>query len=230
MCWTMLLVAMVRMGRACGLPTYCPTYEDLRLPLEDEWDNDGYPQYIDIGLRDWKWRRAKNKGKRFSIKARRNYLDGRYCPVCWPMMRLDYSKIKSGPIFQLRDKGKFKGNVMNPDVWVGMTDRLFADTGLYDPNGAIEFDDDDGVLAHSKGCTNHAIRKTTCQWAGRCDANPLDMKNAGRWKSYEQVSGYHSRGAAKGRKDTRNGTRGPISRVWVWNPTCEAGVDGKNKM
>lgn len=230
MCWTMFLVAMVLMGRACDLTTYCPTYEDLRLPPEDEWDNDGYPQYIDIGLRDWKWRRARNKGSRYSIKAHRNYLDGRFCPVFWLMMWLDHSKIKSGPIFQLRDKGEFKGNIMNPDVWVGMTNRLFADTGLYDPKGAEEFDDDDGVIGHSKGCTNHAIRKTACQWAGRCDANPLDVKNAGRWKSYEQMSEYHSQGAAKRRKNTRNGARDPIRRVWVWKPTCEAGVDGKNQM
>ena len=136
----------------------------------------------------------------------------------------------SGPIFQIRNKGKFKGNIMNPYVWVGMTDRLFVGTGLYDHNGAIEFDDDDGVTAHNKGCTNHAICKTACKWAGRCDANPLDMKNAGRWKSYEQMSEYHSQSAAKRGKNTRNGARDPIRRVWVWKPTCETGVDGKNQM
>ena len=75
---------MVLMARASDLTTFCPTVEDLILPQdEDDWDSDGYLKWIDIGLRNWKWRSKKNKGKRYSMKAHRNYVDSKFCPVLW---------------------------------------------------------------------------------------------------------------------------------------------------
>lgn len=63
--WTMFLIAMCLMARASDLTTFCPLIEDINLPdSENCWDADGYPQYIDIGLRNWKWRSKKNRGKR----------------------------------------------------------------------------------------------------------------------------------------------------------------------
>ena len=75
-CGTMFLIAMVLMARASNLTTFCPIVEDLILPQdENDWDPDGYPKWIDIGLQNWKWRSKKNNGKRHSIKAHRNYVD-----------------------------------------------------------------------------------------------------------------------------------------------------------
>ena len=53
-CWAMFLVAMCIMGRASDLTHFCPTYEDMRVPLWAMWTADGYPLYVDIALRDWK--------------------------------------------------------------------------------------------------------------------------------------------------------------------------------
>ena len=100
-CWTMFLIAMVLMARASDLTTFCPTVEDLVLPHdEDDWDSDGYPKWIDIGLRNWKWRSKKNKGKRYSMKAHRNYVDSKFCPVFWLLFWLSDSGINDVTIVE----------------------------------------------------------------------------------------------------------------------------------
>jgi len=50
-CWTMFLIAICLMGRASDLCQYCPVYEDIKLPSKQNWDLDGYPKFIDIGMR-----------------------------------------------------------------------------------------------------------------------------------------------------------------------------------
>lgn len=50
-CWTMFLIAICLMGRASDLCQYCPVYEDIKLPEKQNWDLDGYPKFIDIGMR-----------------------------------------------------------------------------------------------------------------------------------------------------------------------------------
>ena len=87
--WTMSLMQITLMGRACDVCEFCPLIEDVLLPPEHEWDKDGYPQYIDLGMKDWKWRSKANKGKRYSVKAHRNRLDVRFCPVFWILKYLE---------------------------------------------------------------------------------------------------------------------------------------------
>jgi hypothetical protein len=50
-CWAMFLIAICLMGRASDLCQFCPVYEDILLPSKQNWDLDGYPKYIDIGMR-----------------------------------------------------------------------------------------------------------------------------------------------------------------------------------
>ena len=76
--------------------------------------------------RDWKWRSKGNKGKRYSIRIHRNYLDARFCPVLWLLKWLSVSGIKSGPIFQTKVDGKFSGMAPNEDWWCGKTTTLFT--------------------------------------------------------------------------------------------------------
>lgn len=54
--WTMLLVSISMFARASCVTTYCPTFEDIRLPHPAEWDSDGVPKWIELGMRDWKHR------------------------------------------------------------------------------------------------------------------------------------------------------------------------------
>jgi hypothetical protein len=107
-----------------------------------------------------------------------------------------------------------------------MTTRLFTVTGLYHPTHV----DDNNNEIDAKGCTNHGIRKTACQWAGRCMAHPIDCKNNGRWKGYDQMSQYHSQGAAKRQAITDKGGNDPIWKVWVWKPSGVSMMDGKDQM
>jgi len=74
---------------------------------------------------DWKWRTNKNKGKRYSIRLHRNYLNGRYCSVIWLLKWLAVSKIKSGPIFQTKTNGAYSGKALSEESWTGMTTKLF---------------------------------------------------------------------------------------------------------
>ena len=88
------------MAQASDLTTFCPTVEDILLPEAHMWDPDGLPKFIELGMRDWKWRSKANKGKRYGIRLWRNYCDAHYCPVFWLLFWLNYSGLKSGPIFQ----------------------------------------------------------------------------------------------------------------------------------
>jgi hypothetical protein len=216
------------MARASDLTKFCPAFEDTLLPEEANWDSDGFPKYIDLALRDWKWRSKKMKKKkntpegRYSMRVHRNKLDARFCPVWWLLFYWDYFNIHKGPIFQ-----NAKGVAYGEDAWVGMTNRLFVATGLYTlavPATACE------KRVPGKGVTNHGIRKTALQWAGRCKGNPLDGKNTGRWKTYEEMAGYHADGAVKRASLTENGGKDPIWRIWVWKPTTAPGADGRSQM
>jgi hypothetical protein len=161
------------------------------------------------------------------MKVHRNYLDNKFCPVFWMMFWLSYSGIRKGPIFQNKNEhGAFEGIKLHPDVWVRMTTKLFTLIGLYKP----AYLDEDNNQIDAKGCTNHAIRKTACQWAGRCSSHPMDCKNNGRWKGYDQMSQYHSQGAAKRKAITDKGGNDPIWKVWVWKPSGVPMIDGKDQM
>ena len=100
-CWVMLLISICLMGRASDVTTFCPLIEDTLLPPPQLWGTDGYPLWIELGMRDWKWRSKKNKKKRYGIRLHRNTLDSRFCPVFWLLLWLAHTGWKTGPIFQV---------------------------------------------------------------------------------------------------------------------------------
>ena len=211
-CWTMFLIAMSIFARASDLTIYCPLIEDMELPPERLWDCDGYPQWIELGLRDWKWRSTHNKGKRYGLRLHRNYVDARFCPVTWLLFWLSHKKLTKGPIFQ-----KPNGKYMTETMWTGMTDRLFLATSLYDPET-------------KEGCTNHSIRRTGVQWAGRCWLNPIDAKNTGRWKTMQEMGKYFGQGSVDKEKAMEGAMHDPILSMWVWKPNTVASFDGRDMM
>lgn len=238
MVWTMFLVSICMMGRASDITTFCPMCEHIKLPPAHLWKTadgraDGLPPYITISLMDWKWRRRCNKNKPYAIKLHRNFLDSRFCPVFWLLFYLADSGITSGPLFQDMKDGKYTGKALSPDQWVRMTTRLFTVAGLYVPAGKLgTFTGDDSDSSHSKpqGCTNHSIRKSALQWAGRCLAVPIDAKNNGRWKSWDVMARYFGQGVAQRAEYTEGGRKDPIFKMWVWKPVTTPGHDGRDQM
>ena len=51
MCWVMFLLAICLMARSSDLTEFCPLIEDTLLPDKELWDTDGYPPWIDVGLK-----------------------------------------------------------------------------------------------------------------------------------------------------------------------------------
>lgn len=106
---------------------------------------------------------------------------------------------------------------MTEKMWTGMTDRLFLATGLYDPET-------------KEGCTNHSIRRTAVQWAGRCWLNPIDAKNTGRWKTMQEMGKYFAQGSADKEKAMEGAMHDPVLSMWVWKPNTVASFDGRDMM
>ena len=106
--------------------------------------------------------------------------------------------------------------------WVNATMRLFRSTGLYKP---ATNPDEKGT-----GCTNHSIRITACQWCGRCLGSPLDARNNGRWKTYDDMANYYNQGSVVREELTENGGKDPIWSVWVWKRCTSSRIDGKDQM
>ena len=138
--------------------------------------------------------------------------------MTWFMLYLRVFNIDKGPIFQTD-----AGRALKEATWIRRTDKLFKAAGLYTPaNTALGID--------KSGCTNHSIRKSACQWAGRCCANPLDVKNNGRWISYDEMAEYYAQGSVRRSRLTEGGGVDPIWRMWVWKPVASPGEDGRSQL
>mmetsp|Transcript_17222 Transcript_17222/g.36455 ORF Transcript_17222/g.36455 Transcript_17222/m.36455 type:complete len:502 (+) Transcript_17222:36-1541(+) len=225
--WTMFLIAFAMMGRASCITKNCPTYEDLVLPGKKQWDPDGFPQWIELGLRDWKCRTAANRGKRYALRLHRNHQDPRFCPVSWLIIYLIQFSIADSPhttqgkygrpIFQKEVNGVPTGDYMTTDMWTAITDRMFAKTKLYD-------------LEKKTGCTNHSIRRSAAQWAGRCGARELDVRNNGRWKTMELLALYMGQGPIAMAKALEEHDFDPIEKIWWYQAATIAGINGLDQM
>jgi hypothetical protein len=221
--WAMFLISICMFARASDVTTHCPLVEDTRLPPEGMWDDDGLPQFVEVCMKDWKSRSRSKKGKPYYMRIWRNYKDARFCPVYWLLTYLKYNNVTSGPIFGMN--GKF----MAPDVWTNQTDALFKKAGLYTPK---HFDQEKQVLVQKWGCTNHSIRRSAAQWAGRCDAREVDVRNAGRWRTMEELAHYMAQGAMLSEKAMEASASGtdPIYDIWAFRPVCIASAGGQDDM
>jgi len=89
---------------------------------------------------------------------------------------------------------------------------------------------DKATNTKASGCTNHAIRKSAVQWAGRCLGAALGAKNNGRWKTFDVMALYHAQGSARREKLCKNGGKDPIFGMWVWKPVTVVSLDGRDQM
>ena len=66
-------------NRPCDLTYYGPFVSDVRLPTQArEWDNDNFPQYIEIAFCESK---GDLTGRPYKQLLKRNYVNVEYCPV-----------------------------------------------------------------------------------------------------------------------------------------------------
>ena len=221
--WAMFLVSICIFARSSDITTHCPLIEDTRLPPEGMWDEDGLPEFIEVCMTDWKSRTRSSKGKPYYMRIWRNYKDARFCPVYWLLKYLKYANVTSGPIFGV--KGKF----MTPNTWSYQTDAMFKKSGLYIP---LHYDNEKKVLVQRWGCTNHSIRRSAAQWAGRCDAKEVDVRNTGRWLSMEELAHYMAQGAKLSEAAMEASASGtdPIYDIWAFRPVCIASADGQDAL
>ena len=207
--------------------TFCPTVEDTKLPeAESQWDSDGLPKWIEIGLRDWKTRSRCHEGKRYGMRLHRNYLDSRFCPVTWLLTWLHFSGIEKGPLFQSSVGGNLTGETMSIIQWTGATTKLFTAAGLYFPAHTNA----EGVKIDACGVTNHGIRRSATQWAGRCGGRQLDVMNNGRWRTLEEMAKYMAQGATRRRQHEQDSGVDPIFSTWVWKPVTIGAESTHNEL
>lgn len=175
-------------------------------------------------MRNWKSRKKANIGKPYAMKIHRNYLNPDFDPVFWLMAYLSYQDATSGPLFQDNGQG------LSVDTWTGMTDHLFEAAGLRTKARSAEpANESTGAPARPavapSGCTNHSIRRSAAQWAGRCGARELDVRNAGRWKSMKVLATYMAQGALQRDEYEDSGdaaTLDPIFKTWVFKKVTNA--------
>jgi len=145
------------------------------------------------------------------MRIHRNYVDQRFCPVFWLLLYLKYAGHTDGPVFR-GDRG---GNI-SADMWRAVTNHLFYHASV---NHGFQ-----------KGCTNHSIRRSSAQWAARCGATEMEIRNAGRWRCMEVLARYLTQGYQQRSEFNQEGEEDPIIRVWVFHRVTVANVDGQDIM
>ena len=229
-CWAMFLVSCCIMARASCVTQFCPQIDTIKLPKERHWDKDGLPKYIIVFFTNWKSRKRANVGKSYSMKIHRNYLDVTYCPVTWLLYYLVYTEHEEGAIFQLSSKGVFKN--ITESQWCGMTNHLFESAGIR-VNGKAANRTNGTPAVPSSGASNHSIRRSAAQWAGRCGAREMDVRNAGRWRTMVILAKYMGQGAIEREayEDDEDGpSEDPIFGMWVFKKVTTAGSGGLDEM
>ena len=228
-CWSMFLVACCIMARASCVTQFCPQVNTIKLPPQRHWDKDGLPKYVIIIFTTWKSRKRANVGKPYPMKIHRNYLDVTYCPVTWLLYYLTYTGHEEGGLFQLPRKVTRELKNITETQWCGMTNHLFEQAGIR-VNGKPA---KPGVhpAIPSSGKSNHSIRRSAAQWAGRCGAREMESRNAGRWRTMEILARYMGQGTIEREEyeDDEEGPRDdPIFKMWVFKKVTtsnEAGLD-----
>jgi hypothetical protein len=105
-----------------------------------------------------------------------------------------------------------------------------SQAGLYVVGGREDLRRADGSPG-PPGCTNHSIRRSGAQWAGRCGASEVAIRNAGRWRSMNQMVKYLGQGQeARATALESNGGIDPIARRFCFKEVSVAGVDMRDQM
>lgn len=135
-----------------------------------------------------------------------------------PSIRPGFGSVPSAFGAALRETS---GCALTEGQWRIKFSALFSAAGLYNPRG--------GTITQ-RGVTPQGVRKTVCQWAGRCFGLVLDLCNNGRWKSIEDVMKYYNVGAIRSGELTAQGGVDPIWGIWPWKRVTVAALDGTKQM
>ena len=190
--WAWILFAISTVGRASDVCEFCPLIEHTEFPkYTSYYDSDGMPKFCDVAFTNWKHRKPKHKGDKYYIRIWRNYLDVRFCPLSWLLLYVKYLKTEEN-----RTTGRFFK--AKHAAFEAMLNHVFANGGF--PEG-----------------TTHSLRRSTYQWAGRCNAQETEMKLAAR---HTAQSNSFVKYVADGYADASNfedaGLPDPIRKMWVW--------------
>ena len=146
-------------------------------------------------------------------------------------MHMQYYEHTEGKLFQDVDTGGEPKDVTEAE-WIRMTNHWFVNAGLR--TKGVPGDAEEGMPAQPPtGCSNHSIRRSAAQWAGRCNAKELEVRCAGRWKSMQILAKYMAQGAItrESYEDDEDGTQeDPIFKMWVFKRVTSAAAGGVDIM
>ena len=116
--------------------------------------------------------------------------------------------------------------------WRDTSVRLHQEAGYYVPaQGKYRTD----TYVPPDGVKNHGIRASAAQWAARCGASLIQIKNMGRWQSTDTCAHYVAQGneardlATQGKKGQAGEMQDPIKSVWWWNPVASRPEGGRDQ-
>lgn len=239
--WTIMLLSFPLLARVSEFCEFCPVLEHVKLPTElKDWDDDGYPQYVLVGLTDWKHRSAKDKNLPCWYYVYRNKMHLKYCPVYHLLLWLSISELKQGPIFTKIKNGlpliaHHVDEVRNPNAALREEWKTAEGTTVnisYMEWSKIVRELFD-VIAEGTGnrgfksFTPHSFRRTACLWAARCGAKQCQILAAGRWsKNSGSFYEYIKEGCLESERRYPNPADDPIRSLWVFHPVVlNANID-----
>jgi hypothetical protein len=195
--WSRFLIAIALIARASDVTTHCPLIEDLEFP-DDPQDLTpiGQPKFLVVKFRDWKGRPiwSKNQKPKYRLRLYHNPLDLRFCPLHWLFKHWALRSQRSAPLT--------KGPIIESlSAHTFMTDlkSLFKGAGL-------------------PTCSSHSIRRSAAQWARRCGADIVVIRNVGRWVDLRNLLAYIAEAEMISRdRRRRNNGVDPVRNVWFFD-------------
>jgi hypothetical protein len=191
--WTIILFFIWFAARPVEVAEYCPYMEHVKFPTSTrDYDADGLPTYIEIGFRDWKWRKQRDvQAGPYYMIVWRNYLSTKYCLLFWLLTYMKYADLQSGPIF--RTIGIYGRAIQchprNVDTPKGTQTVYFKSTSC--SHGANLSKDAIyeilNVVFNRAGypeCSGYTFRRSSVKWWRVCGAQEWEIKNGGRWHSF----------------------------------------------
>lgn len=240
------------LSRPCDLTYYCPLLKDVVLPTDTkEWDNDGFPKYIQIAFLDSK---GDLSGRPYRQLLKRNYVHTQYCPVMRMLAYLFFSGIdmkgQSRLFVKLDDKGmipihngeeakmiRFSGrDVMchysteTPKTYMNMSNEQYNEIHSHVFASAAHLCPDTQFGNETAGillaATLYSDRKSATKWAARSKASQAQVKAAGHWsETSNEFQKYMEEGMTKEECLDVHGGTDEILLTWTFKTTTYTGLN-----
>ena len=200
----MYFMAISFLLRPCDMTIFVMNRQNVKLPTSTEcWDQDGFPQWIAIGLADCK---GNLGGDIFWQLLKRNYVNSDLCPVMRLLTYLFFSGLdmtEAAPLFcclrdglvpnwngqppkQVKD-GKYDvlayydrygmAMHMNQQMWSGLHSEVFGNAALTTPD-TMRGREVKQILYDAK---TYSDRKNATKWAARSRATQAMIRSTGQW-------------------------------------------------